>query len=193
MSFCVYFDLTLVEGSPAPGQGTWDGIGKLMRQLHGASARTGVPFAVAFPGWMEKGFTLGRKLRVWGESKEAIESLYDAWDATPGATDIAEGGRVRAVMAPTEFEAFLMHRLPSGISKEERSVPMAVKKELQAKARLRRIAQQSVLPSVAMQSSSGNRFRLVIEKIAAEGGEGGKPNGYGLSRKTQVVALPVVS
>jgi CRISPR-associated endoribonuclease Cas6/Csy4 subtype I-F len=190
MSYRIYFDLVL---RPDPEIPPWDRMSALWRAVHRASARSNTPFAVAFPKWMAEGFTLGETLRVFTTGEDRANALYDALEQQPRWDDLATGSRVRSAPAhATSFEAYRMHRLPSGVAKKRRTVPLDVAQALQARARDRRLKQQAAYPFVIMRSSSGHRFRLVIERLAADPGQSGEPNGYGLSRATQLVALPVV-
>lgn len=194
MAYTTYFDLTMRPGQGGPDEApSWDRLGRIWRITHGASRNIGVPFAVAFPHWMRDGFSLGAILRVFVQDAESAEHLYAALEQVPGITDLAKGSCVRHVSGiPHIFEAYLMRRIPSGISKARKTVSADTQRLLHDKARLRRLAQQQGLPFVRMRSSTGHGFRLVVERIAASVDAQGAPNGYGLSRATQIVALPVV-
>lgn len=190
MAYRTYFDLTL---QPDPEIPVWDRMGALWRLVHQSSAASKTPFAVAFPSWMGEGFTFGPVLRVFARSEAQANAIYDGLDANPRCADLAKGSRVKT--APPDavcFEAYRMHRLPSGASKARRTVPLDVAQALQSQARDRRLAQQTAYPFVVMRSSSGHKFRLVVERTAADPVQSGEPNGYGLSRATQIVALPVL-
>jgi hypothetical protein len=142
---------------------------------------------------MREGFGLGPTLRVFVQDAGSAERLYDTIERAPGIGDLVTGSRIRTVQGtPQSFEAYLMHRIPSGVSKTRKTIPANVQQALRESARLRRLTQQQGLPFVRMRSSTGHGFRLVIERIAAAADIGGTPNGYGLSRTTQLVALPVV-
>jgi CRISPR-associated endoribonuclease Cas6/Csy4 subtype I-F len=190
MTYRTYFDLKL---RPDPEIPSWDRLGALWRLVHQAGAKSQAPFAVAFPGWMVEGFTLGPVFRVFTRSEAQANTLYDALDANPRCADLAEGARVKSAPAGSiSFEAYRMHRLPSGVSKDRRTVPLDIAQALQVQARERRLAQQTAHPFVIMRSSTGHKFLLVVERMAAQADALGEPNGYGLSRATQIVALPVV-
>ncbi len=190
MPFDTYFDLRL---RPEPDIPSWDRLGRLWHLVHAAGARSETAFAVAFPQWMRNGFGFGDILRVFTTDSARAEALYDALEQMPQAPDLAEGSRVRRAHPSDAFEAFLMHRIPSGISKHRKTVSLERAQALHQESLRRRIAQQQQLPFVRMRSSSGNAFRLVVERIVANPDQQGAPNGYGLSRASQIVALPVVA
>ena len=184
-----YFDLRLRRDPDIPA---WERLARLWHLVHSAASRSAVPFAVSFPFWMQGGFGFGETLRLFTPDSSRAESLYDALEKAPQAADLADGSRIRKAHAPQTFEAFLMHRIPSGPSKPRKNVELERAKELRDQALRRRIAQQQHLPFVRMRSSSGHAFRLVVERVAASGTETGAPNGYGLSRTSQIVALPII-
>ena len=190
MAFEAYFDLRLRQDPDIP---EWDRLGRLWHLVHSASYYTKVPFAVAFPGWMQAGFGFGGTLRVFALDRTQADALYDALEKMPQAADLAEGSRVRVAPASLRREAYLMHRIPSAPCKERKTVPLERAQALRQESLRRRIAQQQSLPFVKMRSSSGNSFRLVVERIDATGSPSGTPNSYGLSRSTQIVALPLIT
>lgn len=190
MPFDTYFDLKLRREPDIP---SWDRLGRLWHLVHVAGTRSATPFAVAFPQWMQNGFGFGEVLRVFTEGATRAEALYDALERSPQAADLAEGSRVRRAPRADRFESFLMHRAPSGVAKNRRTVALERAQELREHALRRRLAQQQSLPFVRMRSSSGHAFRLVVERLAASGTETGAPNGYGLSRASQIISLPVIT
>lgn len=191
MAYTTYFDLTLRHDPD--GVPLWDRLGRAWRITHVASRQAGAPFAVAFPGWMREGFGLGATLRVFVRGADVADRLYEAIERAPGVADLVDGSRVRSIKGSSgAFEAYLMHRIPSGVSKTRKAVPADVEEALHRQARARRLAQQQGLPYVRMRSSTGNGFRLVVERIQVTPADEGIPNGYGLSRATQIVALPIV-
>lgn len=188
--FGVYFDLTLHKEPEIP---LWDRMGRLLRITHVGSKDTQTPFAIAFPGWMREGYTLGDTMRVFVEDENGAVAICESIEAAPGMRDLAIGSRIKKADGSGELEAYLMHRISSGASKGGK-IPYEEKVAYQEQARARRIAEQEALklPFLRMRSSSGNGFRLVIERIKVGALTQALPNGYGLSRATQVVALPVV-
>jgi len=189
----VFFDLTQ---KPDTRSDSWAQIGFFWRKIHCASSVLAIPFAVSFPGWMQQGFGLGSRLRVFFEDTQQADAVFERLAAMPMGGD-DEGfesivSRTRKATNPKGHEAFLMHRISSGISKRSSDIAFEDRLAMQKMARARRIAQQQHLPFVPMGSSSGNKFRLVIERIAADPSQTGAPNGYGLSRTSQIIALPVI-
>lgn len=194
MKFNTYFDLSLLADEEISA---WDGLGRVLRLIHQSSAATGLPFAVDFPDWSserdkgERGCVLGNRLRVFTTSEDAATALYATKraDLQSWCRSNKQGLVVLTAPATDHYTAYIMHRIPSGISRP--NAPDAERwRGLQAQARERRIAQQRSLPFLTMRSSKGHKFRLVIERIEASADAGGRPNGYGLSRSTQIVALP---
>lgn len=190
MTFSTYFDLTLHKDPEIP---SWDRMGRLLRITHVGGKASHTPFAIAFPGWMREGYTLGDTMRVFVEDEKGAVAICESIEAAPGLRDLAIGSRIKKADCSGELEAYLMHRISSGASKGGK-IPYDEKVAYQDKARARRIAEQEALrlPFLRMRSSTGNGFRLVIGRIKVESMTQSLPNGYGLSRATQMVALPVV-
>jgi CRISPR-associated endoribonuclease Cas6/Csy4 subtype I-F len=192
--FDTYFDLTLCQKQKQETDiPSWVRLAQMWHLVHKASARSNTRFAVAFPHWMQSGFGFGDILRIFTENPTCAEALYGSLETMPQVIDLAVGSRIRPAARCDAYEAFLMHRLPSAPSKKRKSVAHERAVELQKDALHRRLVQQQHLPFVRMRSSSGNAFRLVVERITATADQQGTPNGYGLSRTSQIVALPVES
>ncbi len=181
-----YFDIVMAK-SDIP---EWDVVGQVWRFLHNASAHTKAKFAIAFPQYMEKGFTLGKIVRVFCASREDANAIND-WLTKSDCLDYGTIGSVSEIKQPVSYEAYLMKRIPSGISKRETDIAIERRRELQEKRKQRLIAEQASLPFVRMRSSSGNLFKLVFERVKASADFCGEPNGYGLSRASSIVAVPV--
>ena len=190
MRFDTYFDVTIL---PDPDIPAWDCTGKVWRMLHSAGVKSQVEFAVSFPGWMSDGFTLGKDIRFFAQGTPAIERFYDRLEEVPRFDEFAAASRVRQVKRIESFEAYMMCRLPGGISRARKTIPLDTQQQLREQAKLRRMAEQQHLPFVRMRSSSGTQFRLTIERVAALETHQGKPSSYGLSRATQIVAVPVLA
>lgn len=184
-----YFNLKPIPDSDIP---LWDSLGQIWRETHRAGSRVGIAFAVAFPEWMNEGFSLGGTLRVFTANNDQSNQLCDVIDSILNDVEISRIREVPSDINKLQWEAYRMHRLPGPVSRNRKTVPLDVAIGLLRSARERRIAQQQSLPFVRMRSSSGNLFRLVIERIAADPSQQGQPNGYGLSRASQITALPVL-
>ena len=186
--FHVYFDLTLLENPEIP---VWDVLSRVWRGVHGASVKAQVPFAVAFPRYMNRGFQLGNVFRVFVSSTEEAERLYDMIDSRDDLKEWVSGSRIRAASKTDRYEAYVMHRLSSSTVglQYRQNEEMLNQQHLR---RTRQLAQQQSLPFVRMRSSTGNAFRLVFERVAVAADASGMPNGYGLSRRNSLVAIPVV-
>lgn len=187
MSPKIFVDITLRSDQEIP---VWDVMGRVWRGTHSAAARAGVKFAVSFPEYMKNGFGLGKKLRVFFGSLEDANNALSMLQVTDVSEYASISRPVEVDGAEKPYEAYMMHRIPSGISKRNDGKDES-RKEIQFKARKRRLSQQAHHPFVRMRSSKGLQFRLVFERVPAHKGQQGDPNGYGLSRKSQVIAVPV--
>jgi CRISPR-associated endoribonuclease Cas6/Csy4 subtype I-F len=193
-----FFDIECREGAGAAPVL----LSQAWRQLHTRAARhEHVVFAVDFPGVQDlgsaKGFALGRTLRAFTEEREAADSLADALDRLLDAnTHLVH--RTRAALAPQaagqpgwriwNMQRLSGLRLPAATPLQERQAAMARRFELVEQQR----ARQAQLPFVWMRSSTGQVFKLVLAQQTTEIAAFGEPNGYGLSRKSQQVSVPVV-
>lgn len=195
-----YFDIQLlstprnVDTTTGPSHASHR-LGTLWKSVHRLSAHHHIPFAVAFPHWMQKrgapGF--GDVLRIFTETRDGGIKIHD---------NLMAEGDDHCTLSPLSpvppdeaiqgWEAFLMLRLPSGVSKTRKNIPMDQAKVLQKKAWERRVLDLKDKPYVLMTaSSSGQCFRLTVDRQMLTGtSSGGEPNGYGLSRATQTIALP---
>jgi len=188
--FRSYFNLQLKPSQDIP---QWDVLGRAWREIHRAGARYDIPFAVAFPDWMKNGFTTGNTLRVFTIDEEQATRLCDAAEPVLEKEDVGMISRIRVVPSDVSaWEAYRMHRLSGPVSKNRKSIAPEIAAELRNRARERQIIQQKSLPFVRMRSSKGHGFKLVVERIAANPSQQGRPNGYGLSRASQIIALPVL-
>ena len=188
MKYSVYFDLTLREYPDIP---LWDTLGRVWRIVHVAGANTQQIFAVAFPKQMTTGFSLGAVIRVFAMSLDAADALYDSIENTPGIEDLLSGSRVRKVNIEnvTGYEAYVMKRISGKVDAKFAADPEKV--EMHMQRLLRQKAQQQHLPFVRMRSSTGALFKLVFDRILVDSDSTGAPNGYGLSRKDLIAALPI--
>lgn len=184
MNYHTYFDLKIHEDPEIP---SWDLIGRVWRIVHVAGGSTHTPFAISFPNAMNKGFGLGQVMRVFTTSQEHAEKMYDSIEAYQGIGDLVEKSRIRRIDNVSRYECYVMQRL-SG--KKDNFVDVEAR-------RLRQLAQQQHLPFIRMRTSKGNLFKLVFDRLEfdasqLEGLSLGEPNGYGLSRRTSLVLLPII-
>jgi CRISPR-associated endoribonuclease Cas6/Csy4 subtype I-F len=174
-----YFDLELrrVEGTPAPVA-----LAAVWRKVHQAAAAAHIPFVVAFPRYGD-GPTLGDVMRVFCESIDAAGELIDACGTR--LDDAAVVRRPKAVPADIQrHEAYLMRRITGRKHRPEMQAGMEA-------LRARQIALQADMPFAWMRSSTGLGYKLVVERVPATPAQHAAPNGYGLSRRSAVVAVPV--
>lgn len=184
-------------------------ISRLWRLVHQVSAHQQIPFAVAFPEMRERKSGFGQKMRIFVRTLDNAEILADRMrdalshraDHIPGVL-LMDGVEVlSSASAYSAWEAYFMVRIPSGVSRHRKNIPLDRANALRAQAMDRRLAdiRKKGLPSVQMasSSSSGNVFRLTVERRVLTEQDGiysgeQQPNGYGLSRATQIIALPVI-
>lgn len=197
-----YFDILLLSGPTAPGARPSHAshcLGSLWRSVHRLSAHRHIPFAAAFPHWMQKrgapGF--GDVFRIFTETLEGCAEIRDnLMEDSDDRYGLSPVSHVPSAESIQTWEAFLMLRLPSGVSKTRKNIPMDQAEALQKKAWERRVLGLKNKPYVLMTtSSSGQHFRLIVDRqmLARESLGSGTPNGYGLSRATQTIALPVLA
>lgn len=202
-----FMDLHAVPGDDLPFRVA---AGAALRIIHGASARTGVRFAIAFPGYGADrpgaGATpldgdrkiIGSKLRVFASGTDALQVLMASDGALARLKAFCVAGTVLPVdpAAVRGHEAYILRRLPSGISKKRKSISEDRQREMREAHRAKLKARQRGLPFLPMRSSGGAVFSLTFERVSVTPGEAeamrdGEANGYGLSRSESIVALPV--
>lgn len=188
--FKSYFNLHLKPAQDIP---RWDVLGRAWREVHRAGAKSAIPFAVAFPEWMKNGYTVGDVLRVFVLDTEQANRLCDAIEPVLDEGDIATVSRVLDVPEKAGvWEAYRMRRLSGPVSKNRKTVLLDAAIEMRHQANSHQRKLQASLPFVWMRSGSGQKFKLVIERVAGDPLWQGEPNGYGLSRATQMIGLPVL-
>lgn len=181
-----YFDLYLKSGDL---RSTRDAMGKAWRIAHGCANAVQTQMAVAFPHYVE-GRSLGDVLRVFTPSEEKADALArhigDAHCTLIDDMSLTEC----ASQAPITM-AFFMERMPSNLPERLSGDKGWVKHR--DELRQRALQRQREYPFAPMQSSTGHQFLLKVRReIVQSQAHNGVPNAYGLSRKTQVIALPMV-
>lgn len=188
MSPSVYFDLTFPR-YPTPGE-LYTKMGQAWRTIHAVCRE---PFAMGFPEYGE-GNVLGKKLRVYLESADAADDLADKLEKelSGPCQGLVLGRNKKLTRAELQGPqvVYMMKRLSSKSSASPDDENYSKRIEAQAKRRARQKVEQAALPFVWMASSSGAKFKLVIDRAFVEHPMEGEPNGYGLSRKSGMVSLP---
>jgi len=179
-----------------------DVMSLIVQQVHHAS-RFGA-LAIAFPTMGEKP-GLGDKVRVFAESLETLNKVCDFFESNPRLDEYAIVRRAKPIPeSPRSFEVFMQRRFSHGISAARRaklgeraSRLDQVNAEIREKQteRLNRFdskgQNKSGIPFATVYSSTTkSQFKLHVERVPCEYSEG-TPNGYGLSRKGNLVAIPV--
>lgn len=180
-----YFNLYI---KPGDLRETRDALGKVWRIAHGCANAAQTPMAVAFPHYVE-GRSLGDVLRLFAPSDDKADALA-RHIGEAHCTLIDDMSRTEyAAQAPVHM-AFFMERMPSRLPERLAGDKDWVKRR--DEIRQRATQRQREYPFAAMQSSTGHQFLLKVRReIVQPQAQDGVPNAYGLSRKTQVIALPM--
>jgi CRISPR-associated endoribonuclease Cas6/Csy4 subtype I-F len=171
----------------------WDRFGRLLRALHVAGAQTEAKFAIDFPDWMIESFSLGDRLRIFGENSTELNKVYDSLESCAWLEDEVEAGRIRTVKDVKGYCALMHHGFGGGVIKARGALDLQAVKATEERKKLTFFAKTQALPYIKILSSSGNQFTLRLERIMASESDRGDPNGYGVSRPTQIIALPIMS
>lgn len=168
-------------------------ISKLFSHLH-HNIRDGKKLAVAFPEMFRQP-GVGNLIRFFGESeKDVTETLEYFANDMPNFELIADFSPVKNIEDNDikGYEYYAKFRIPcKKNSKKFSKDPDAQRKQLEL--RKKRIAQSQALPFVNVSSkSTERRFKLFIEKGVCSKDYFGEPDGYGLSRKNNIIALPTI-
>lgn len=157
---------------------------KMMRILHGGFSTHGSPLPIAFPEYLS-GDTrrLGRMVRVFAKDEKELGKFLDTIRTHEWVRDNVTISPIKKVPIKVSYWAFF-HR----VRWPHRRRSAQVYRDL--------CLQAERLPSVRIVSkSNGNPFILAIGKgsfsRSSEKGEGGSLDGYGLSRKSTPVPVPV--
>lgn len=181
-----YQEITLLPDAETSRSFLW---AKVFGQLHIAFAdwknRNGsMDFAVSFPEYGEK--TLGSKIRLMAETEEAL-TAFDAGRVLERFSDYVHINRVHPILA-RRVHGWAVYRrwqdegaLPSRARRfARRHAEVSYEEALRL---LNKGKSKTVPPYIWMKScTSGQVFRLCIEKKEAKEGECGPIGTYGLSR-----------
>ncbi|WP_371747911.1 type I-F CRISPR-associated endoribonuclease Cas6/Csy4 [Hahella aquimaris] len=131
----------------------------------------------------------GSAIRVFAESRDALDAALDALEGERRLSGLAISGRIRA--APNQWEGpwveYRRHRIPARVGKSEQH------QESRLRRRAKRLAESQTLPYLMLTSASNlQRFSIHIQSITYEQSavSSNKPDGYGLSRVNSRVLLP---
>lgn len=177
------------------GLSTIDILSMVWRKVHLLASCNEIKYAVAFPSWNGMGRNVGEILRLWFYNEEWANKIHDGLTNDEKMPDYVILNRIKKICSDKmcfNYEAYFQHRLPGKINKNLRTIPLEVAIKKRELAMARRKAEQANLPHVMMWSSSGNKFQLVFSRKIVDGSYDGEPNGYGLSRKTQIVPIPII-
>jgi len=189
MKLTAYLDIIARPGGEVT---LHDVMSFIVQQLHHAS-KCG-QLALAFPN-MGKKPGLGDFVRAFAEDIETLNRVSDFLAENPRVDEYAIVRRPKPVPnGITEYECFSYFRISHGLS-EDRRARLGERGELlqkiNMKCRENRAPLLNELPFVTLYSSTTkSQFRLHVRRSPCEYSEG-EPNGYGMSRKSQVLAIPV--
>lgn len=173
-----------------------DVISYIVQRLH--DVRGDIEYALAFPAMGEKP-GLGDCVRAFGHGQADLMTLADRLVADRRFDDCAAVRMPRDVMQPRGYEAYMHVRVRTPIT-QHRLARMSdeqarVRAEIAQRVRQRQIeyVRMNCLPYLRLRSQTQQReFRYYVQRIACEPVSGQRPDGYGLSRVSQVVAVPIV-
>ncbi len=192
MKLAAYFDVTARPGGEVT---LHDVVSFIVQQLHHASKLGKV--ALAFPN-MGKKPGLGDFVRAFAEDIETLNQVSDFLAVNPRMDEYAVVWRPKPVPEGiTEYESFNYFRLSHGLSNARRNRLGDRGERLQEfniEARGKRADRMNAKADIAFatiySSTTRSQFRLHVERRPCAYSEG-EPNGYGLSRRNQVTAIPV--
>lgn len=181
-----YFNLTVstatASGASASGAGV-TALARLVHVLHRLFAKLDGKHALAFPEMRTGAYRHpGNIVRVFGETREQLDTLADHLETQPFVKDYAQVGRIRAVPVglSSGFTEYRRFRTPGRSSRLQES-------------RATRLKAGDELPYLHMASdSTGQRFSVYIEPIghSTAPSEDCLPDSYGLSVYERSFALP---
>ena len=192
MKPAVYFSVRFDKRS-RDGQSRNVRMGMFWRVLHAICANRSIAFAMGFPEYQLVDNVLGRTLRVYFESREQAQEVAEALDASGKFPDVV----IEFIRTISEAEksgpqaVYFMRRIPGKPSVKPGQEGYEEAASRQERHRRRARTLQAGLPYLFMRSSQGHEFRLVVERVDVEQPAEGTPNGYGLSRRSSVVTVPI--
>ena len=167
---------------------------KLYQQIHLGfveiqDSQGNVPVAASFPQYSEELNHLGCKLRLFAEDKQTLES-FNAPKWLNRLTDYVHIKQIQQVQDNvTEFACFKRQQVKSSNERlARRKAKRSGNDYQQVLEQLKGYDEKRVqTPYINIKSqSTGNQFRLFIEKRIAENAQEGQFNSYGLSKTATV-------
>lgn len=179
-----------------------DVMSYIVQKLHHATKLGKV--ALGFPGLngLRDKTGLGNRVRVFAEDAETLTKVADFLAGDWRMDEYAIVRHPKPVLAGIErYEAFYRFRMSHPISKSrmEKLEARGVAEEFASFNAESRARQQAMLNGTKQKigfatiysATTRRQFKLHIERRSCTA-SCGEPDGYGLSRKTSVVALPVI-
>lgn len=195
-----YVDLTTRKGVEiAPGvlaSNLMQGIHPFIKK----AAQEGRYVAVAFPD-MAARFGIGERQRWFAEQRETLEAMLDRLTSDPRFDDYWIARQIKPVPAACDRQvAYVRLRLSHALSQARaaRHPRAATLDEINRKTRNKRLRHLESAPAGIgyldlRSASTQQQFRLFVQRVEAGSDillDENAPDSYGLSRPTQIVALP---
>ncbi|NOZ11974.1 MAG: type I-F CRISPR-associated endoribonuclease Cas6/Csy4 [Gammaproteobacteria bacterium] len=186
-----YIEITLLPGAEIGLHFLWQ---KVYQQIHlglveiqGSSGE--VPIGISLPQYNAEKQQLGNKLRLFAKDKQILEKM-DVTKWLNRLTDYVHTTQIRGI--PENRIAHAKFKRQQVKSSKERLARRKAKRNgidyEQALVQLKAYDEKRVqTPFINIKSqSTGEQFRLFIEKLPAEKAQEGQFNSYGLSNKATV-------
>lgn len=175
----------------------------LMQRAHPfirGAAQEGRHVAVSFPD-MATRFGIGERLRWFAQQREALEALLDHLASDPRFDDYWIARQIKPVPAGCDRQAaYVRYRISHALSqaRAKRHPRADTLDEINRKTRDKRLRHLEAAPTGIgyldlRSASTQQQFRLFIQRVDASPqilSSTSTPDSYGLSRPTQIVALP---
>ncbi len=195
-----YVDLTTRKGVEiAPGVLA----SNLMQRVHlfiKEATQAGCHVAVAFPDMVAR-FGIGERQRWFAEQRETLEALIDRLARDPRFDDYWIARQIKPVPEACDRQvAYVRYRLSHAVSQARaaRHPRAATLEAINRKMREKRLRYLESTPAGIgyldlRSASTQQQFRLFVQRVDVSPqimSNASTPDSYGLSRPTQIVALP---
>lgn len=175
----------------------------LMQRVHPfikEAAHAGRHVAVAFPD-MRARFGIGERQRWFAEQRETLEALIDRLARDPRFDDYWIARQIKPTPSECERQvAYVRFRISHALSQARaaRHPRAATLEAINSKTRNKRLRHLESTPAGIgyldlRSASTQQQFRLFVQRVDVSPqimSNAGAPDSYGLSRPTQIVALP---